>query len=167
MPSTTLPPPQQSEIDKTTGFLEFNRHDAFSASHKVEFLKRYRETLNMSEAAESVGFHRATIMHHIDSDRAFAGAVAQAKMAIADELVHVAQRVARKDEGVRDRWNLIERMNPTEFGKADSAPPTVNIVIDGKVLENAQTQANAIEAEVLSSYTESTTGTLPPSTSPQ
>jgi len=145
-----LPAPQQSEIDPVTGFLSYNRMDSFNVTKKVEFLRLYRQNLNMTKSAELVGTMRQTVMDHMQRDRAFAKAVIQAKLGSADELVETARDVAKKPEGVRDRWALIERLNPEEFGKKNETAPTeINVILDGKFLENLDVKQRAIDAEIV------------------
>ena len=108
----------------------------------------------MTEAAESVGVGRTTVVSHIANDPTFARAVNASKLGIADCLVGVAIDNAKSPEGVRDRWSLIERLNPTEFGKVEQSPTEITITIDGNKLTSSLAQANALEAEVVQQYTQ-------------
>jgi hypothetical protein len=143
-------PALTQDIDPTTGFISFSRGDTFSAARKVEFLRIFRMNLNMTEAAESVGTGRSTVVDHMDRDVSFRRAVNAAKLGVADILVSKARQVAMKDEGVRDRWSLIEKLNPDEYGKKEqNNNQPILISIDGKMLDNLIAKQNAIDAEVL------------------
>jgi len=150
------PPVQQDtnswdyDIDPITGFISYKRFDSFDSTRKIEFLKHFRLTLNMSKAAEISGTNRMTIQFHVDRDRKFARAVTQTKLGIADELTETAKNVALKPEGVRDRWSLIERLNPDEYGKKEPVSQTeIKIILDGKMLEEYSTRQQSIEAELV------------------
>src|SRR6266850_2739777 len=143
--------PQQEDIDPTTGFISYDRIDAFSVTKKVEFLRLYRQNLNMTKSAEMVGSLRQTVMDHMNRDRNFAKAVHQAKLGISDELVEKSRKIALKDEGVRDRWSLIERLNPDEYGrKNQDFPPQIVINVDGKLMQNYNQEQKVIDTEIIS-----------------
>lgn len=144
--------PEDFDIDPTTGFISYNRIDAFSVTKKVEFLRLYRQNLNMTKSAEMVGSLRQTIMDHMRRDKLFAQAVTQAKLGIGDQLVDKAREVALTDEGVRDRWSLIERLNPEEYGKKEQAGNAQIVInIDGKTLAKYEAEQQSIDAEIISS----------------
>jgi hypothetical protein len=154
-------PLDDHEVDPITGFITYKRFDAFNAPKKLIFLTHYRKTLNMTKASELCGTNRMTVMYHFERDRAFAKAVMQCKLGVADELVETAREVALKDEGVRDRWSLIERLNPDEYGKKDAHSTTeIKITLDGKLLEDAAIRAQALDTSLAddSSLTDGTEG---------
>ena len=138
------------DIDPITGFMSYKRFDSFDATRKLEFLKHFRNTLNMSKAAEISGTNRMTIQFHMERDRKFARAVTQTKLGISDDLVETARNVALKPEGVRDRWSLIERLNPEEYGKKEQSSQTeIKITLDGKMLDYYKQRQEVIDTEIV------------------
>ena len=150
----SIPPsirqPQESDIDPTTGFISYDRIDAFSVTKKVEFLRLYRQNLNMTKSAELVGSMRQTVMDHMGRDKAFAQAVMQAKLSISDRLAETALDVALKPEGVRDRWSIMERANPDEWGRKEQISQTeIKISLDVKEIDSLKAHMQAIDAEIV------------------
>ncbi len=136
-------------LDKSTGFVETNRVDAFDAERKFKFVKLFREIFNITKCCEIIGINRMTFMHHREHDPAFKSAIYENKEVVCDNLEETAYKTALKAEGVRDRWRILETYRPDVWGKQDQQNHSITINIDGSLLSHFKAKSEALEAEIV------------------
>lgn len=118
-------PPEVSEvaIDSVTGYREPDRASSIKPKDKTAFLKGYRESGDISAAANRLGYKASQMLHALKIDKAFNTDFKEVKLDMKHELEGLMYTKGLTNNGHKERLTWLEAQFPEEYGKKKQEPP--------------------------------------------
>lgn len=159
-PSLSMPRTLESmPADPETGFIESPQSNGFGVDAKNAFLKLMRDTkgdASITAMAEHLGFDPATVLRHIQVDKAFARQVQEAKTLFAHRVEGVLMSCALDPKKTLDRLAYLRAYMPEKYARMELMAPAAQVqitvtgnlkeklgkIVDADVVESKNTQEN-------------------------
>ncbi len=119
-------------IDEATGFIDSPQLNGFGIDAKRQFVKLMCETkgdASITAMAEALGFDPATVLRHIQIDKAFAQQIQEAKTLFAHRVEGVLMSSALDPKKTLDRLAYLRAYMPERYARMELMAPASNIQI--------------------------------------